>query len=94
MLEAIRTYKDDSLVFSVMYGKIISHHTLNSVSRREVNIAISDPKMIKNYDIPNFNYYCKKLMTYFNQYEIQSIKFSYGEQEGKIFEVNIVVVLN
>ncbi|HHB52821.1 MAG TPA: hypothetical protein ENK75_07300, partial [Saprospiraceae bacterium] len=52
LLDAIEKYKDKPLIFSVIYGDIITHHTINAVKYEELNIAISTPKMLKGLNVP------------------------------------------
>lgn len=78
LLDAIRTNKTKPLVFSLIFKDIITHHTLNAVYSRELNIAISDCVILPGFDIPDFSFYVKNLIPYFSLFEIQRISFSYG----------------
>jgi len=78
LLGAIRKYKNSSLVFSVIIGDIITHHTLNATLYGEVNIAISDPLMLKESKVPDFSFYSEHILTHFSLFEIQKVQFSYG----------------
>lgn len=78
LLDAIKLYKDKPLVFSVIFDDIITHHTINATKCEEINISISNPIFVKGLNVPDFSYYLTKLIPYFNLFEIQNIKCSFG----------------
>jgi hypothetical protein len=78
LLNAISTYKEQPLVFSLIIDGIITHHTLNATMSQEINVSISVPKMMKDINVPDFSYYIEKLIPYYKKYEIQRIECSYG----------------
>jgi len=78
LLEAISKYQNHSIGFNLIFKNIITYHNLNIADASPITIGIGQPKMIDSLKVPDFSFYAKILLPYFNIFEIEHIEFSYG----------------